>query len=174
LIIVQAFREGIQEVFGVPSLLRFSPLELQRLFCGHQKVVWTAYITNDWLAGTVQEEEEVRALTEHITPVGRLTKDSPLFLLLISELAHMQNEKRSAFLDFVTATPRLPPGGLPQAGIKVATRASKIVWSQTCIRTLYLPEGVETADELRYALDEAFANAALGGFHEQNLAGAPS
>jgi hypothetical protein len=40
---------------------------------------------------------------------------------------------------------------------------------QTCARTLYLPN-YTTPQQLHDGLEEAFANAALGGFHEQNLA----
>jgi len=73
-------------------------------------------------------------------------------------------------LDLVTANPRLPCGGLPQAAIKVASRAgARTVWAQTCVRTLYLPN-YATQQELHDGLEEAFANAALGGFHEKNLA----
>ena len=38
---------------AVDALSRFSELELQRLLCGHQQVVWTAYLgAGDWLGGT--------------------------------------------------------------------------------------------------------------------------
>ena len=42
-----------------------------------------------------------------------------LFKLLVEELVEMPPDDRARFLDLVTASPRLPPGGLPQAAIKV-------------------------------------------------------
>ena len=51
----------------------------------------------------------------------------------------------------------------------MASRAgARTVWAQTCVRTLYLPD-YSTPQELLEGLEEAFANAALGGFHEKNL-----
>lgn len=48
-----AFRSGVEDVMAVDALSRFSELELQRLLCGHQQVVWTAYLgAGDWLGGT--------------------------------------------------------------------------------------------------------------------------
>ena len=41
-----------------------------------------------------------------------------LFKLLVEELVEMPPDDRARFLDLVTASPRLPPGGLPQAAIK--------------------------------------------------------
>ena len=59
------------------------------------------------------------------------------------------------------------------AAVQVASRAGPRVWAQTCVKTLYVPD-FDNADELRAALDEAFANAALGGFHEKNLSSSAS
>ena len=54
-----------------------------------------------------------------------------VFKMLVDELISMDNSSRSKFLDLVTANPRLPPGGLPQAGIKLALRTgSRTVWAQ--------------------------------------------
>jgi len=167
---LSAFREGVEEVFSSGSLFQFSPIELQRMLCGHQQVVWTAYISEDWLlGGNARADDERKALEENLQPIGRLTRESQIFKMLVDELISMDNSSRSKFLDLVTANPRLPPGGLPQAGIKLALRTgSRTVWAQTCAKTMYLPE-YDSSDDLRAGLEEAFANAALGGFHEKNL-----
>jgi hypothetical protein len=59
----------------------------------------------------------MRALSEHVTPIGRLTKDSVTFKLLVAELAAMPNDKskcmyvcmyvfalssRQAYFEFIT------------------------------------------------------------------------
>ena len=44
------------------------------------------------------------------------------------------------------------------------------MWAQTCVRTLYLPD-YTSPQQLHEGLEEAYANAALGGFHEKNLGG---
>jgi E3 ubiquitin-protein ligase TRIP12 len=167
-----AFRSGVEDVLCVDGFSRFSELELQRMLCGHQQVVWTAYLSGtDWLGGLVDPADEKKALEEHLVMVGyATTTDTPIRQLLVNELVSMDNERRTKFLDLVTANPRLPPGGLPQAGIKVASRAgARTIWAQTCSRTLYLP-CYTTQEQLHDGLEEAFANAALGGFHEKNLA----
>lgn len=166
---IDAFRRGVDEVFPVHTLQRFTSRELQRMLCGHQQVVWTAYISDDWLKrGHARLEDERKALEEHIQPIGRLGKKSVVLTLLIDELLAMDNARRAKFLELVTANPRLPAGGLPQAGIKVAPRAQARIWAQTCAKTLYLPD-YATAEDLRSGLEEAFANAALGGFHESTV-----
>ncbi len=91
---------------------------------GRKQVVWTAYISDDWLKrGQAKLDDERKALQEHIHPIGRLGKNSAVLKLLIDELVAMDNTKRQKFLELVTANPRLPAGGLPQAGIKVSLLA---------------------------------------------------
>jgi hypothetical protein len=89
----------------------------------------------------VDPADEKKALQEHIVMVGYGTNDPPIRHLLIDELVSMDNQRRTKFLDLVTSYPRLPPGGLPQAGIKIAAARAGVrtVWAQTCARTLYLP-----------------------------------
>jgi len=167
-----AFRRGVEEVFPVQALKRFTAKELQTRLAGDQHIVWTAYLSQDWLSGGVKAEDEAAALEQYMAPIGRLNKNSPVFKLLVEALVLFDNSRRAKFLDLVCSNPRLPPGGLPQAGIKVAARPAARgarVWAQTCARTLYLPD-YATAEALKEGLDEAFANMALGGFHEKNLA----
>ena len=169
---LEAFRAGVQDVMSVGALLRFSEVELQRMLCGHQQVVWTAYLGGDWLEGVVEPADEKKALLEHIAFVGYGASQPPISKLLVDEMVAMDNQRRTKFLDLVTANPRLPPGGLPQAGIKVAAARAGVrtVWAQTCVRTLYLPD-YTSPQQLHEGLEEAYANAALGGFHEKNLGG---
>lgn len=77
---IEAFREGVQEVFAASALLRFSPAELQRLFCGHQSVIWTAYISDDWLKGSVVKVKNPMRPCAASTSIG-------LCILLFSVLA---------------------------------------------------------------------------------------
>ena len=125
------------------------------MLCGDQHIVWTAFLSTDWLAGAAKAEDEAAALEQHLAPIGRLSKSSPVFRLLVEALVAFDNTRRAKFLDLVCSNPRLPPGGLPQAGIKVAsqTRRGARVWAQTCVRTLYLPD-YATAEALREGLDE--------------------
>jgi hypothetical protein len=45
---------------------------VQRMLCGHERVVWTAYLGSaDWLAGVVNPADEKRALKEHLLMVVR-------------------------------------------------------------------------------------------------------
>ena len=62
-----AFRSGVEDVLCVDGFSRFSELELQRMLCGHQQVVWTAYLSGtDWLGGLVDPADEKKALEEHL------------------------------------------------------------------------------------------------------------
>ena len=64
-----------------------------------------------------------------------------------SKASDMSNQERSDFLNFVTACPRLPPGGLGALGIEVTAQRSqsKIPTAQTCVPKLYLPEYADGA-----------------------------
>merc|ERR1712070_134698 len=113
---------------------------------------------------------DTATLEQHLHPTANLTRDSPSFQLLVAQLQEMSNQERSDFLNFVTACPRLPPGGLGALGIEVAPQRTKsmIPTSQTCVPKLYLPDYADGA-ALLAGLLEAFKNAETGGFHERAI-----
>lgn len=153
---VTAFREGLADVFPFEQLDRFSGSELKYMFCGNNTI--------DWDSATLEQ---------HLQPVASLTRESPSFQLLVEQLLEMTNQERSDFLNFVTACPRLPPGGLGALGIEVTTQRtqSMIPTSQTCVPKLFLPEYVD-GEALRAGMIEAFKNAAAKegiGFHERAM-----
>merc|ERR1711871_619772 len=80
----------------------------------------------------------------------------------------MKNARRSQFLDFVTANPRLLPDGLPKIEVAKQQGRSPIPTSQTCSNLLSLPI-YKSREDLQLHLDEALLNGASGGFHELGL-----
>jgi len=71
---------------------------------------------------------------------------------------------RAKFLEFATACPRLPPGGLASVGIKIhpvqdEKNRSRLPRSHSCTNTLHLPT-YDTKEELREALTEAIEGSA--------------
>jgi len=150
---VDAFREGISQVFPASKLTMFSGAELKSMFCGNNTIEWDA-----------------PALEQHLHPTANLTRESPSFRLLVEQLQEMTNQERSDFLNFVTACPRLPPGGLGALGIEVTSQRtqSMIPTAQTCVPKLYLPDYPD-GEQLRSGMLEAFKNADIGGFHERAM-----
>jgi len=150
---ILAMKEGIREVFPLEKLGKFSGAELKYMLCGDNTI--------DWEAATLEQ---------HLQPVAPLNRDSPCFIMLCEQLLDMSNQERSDFLNFVTACPRLPPGGLGALGIEVTAQRSQsmIPTAQTCVPKLYLPEYTDGA-ALRTGMMEAFKNADSGGFHENNV-----
>ena len=141
-----AFRRGVADVFPPDALAPFTLHELQTLLCGTMRIEWSD-----------------AELQRHIAPSGGLTKHSKVYQLLLDELQAMDNERRRAFLNFVTACPHLPPVGLVALEIEVLPQPNGgLPTAQTCGNKLYLPE-YDSADELRAGLIEAFANAEVGG-----------
>jgi len=147
---VAALREGISEVFPFEDLAKFNSSELKYMFCGNNTIEWDS-----------------ATLEQNLHPTANLTRDADLFKILVEQLLEMSNQERSDFLNFVTACPRLPPGGLGALGIEITTQRTKsmIPTSQTCVPKLYLPEYPDGAS-LRAGMLEAFKNAETGGFHE--------
>jgi len=151
---IDAMREGISEVFPFESILaKFNGSELKYMLCGDNTIAW-----------------ESATLEQHLHPLAPLTRNSPSFLMLVEELLKMSNQERSDFLNFVTACPRLPPGGLGALGIEVTSQRtqSMIPTAQTCVPKLYLPE-YSNGTAMRAGMMEAFKNADSGGFHENNV-----
>mmetsp|Transcript_22218 Transcript_22218/g.44732 ORF Transcript_22218/g.44732 Transcript_22218/m.44732 type:complete len:147 (-) Transcript_22218:24-464(-) len=126
------------------------------LLCGERRIEW-----------------DKESLEQHIKLVcneqgARYAKTDVPFQLLLEELVEMPNMERAKFLDFVTACPRLPPGGLAALSIEVAPESrSKYPRTRTCSKLMWLP-GYATKGELRECLRAALANAKEGGFHEHN------
>ena len=148
-----AFRRGVADVFPPDALAPFTLHELQTLLCGTMRIEWSD-----------------AELQRHIAPSGGLTKHSKVYQLLLDELQAMDNERRRAFLNFVTACPHLPPVGLVALEIEVLPQPNGgLPTAQTCGNKLYLPE-YDSADELRAGLIEAFANAEVGGMEHTRRA----
>lgn len=107
--------------------------------------------------------------TESILQGQKFTKDCKPYQMFLDELCDMTNKDRAKFLDFVTACPRLPPGGLASLNIEIAPESGKSLYprSRTCTNLMWLPQ-YSTKEELRDKLHTALANSKDGGFHEHN------
>lgn len=149
-----ALRRGLYDVLGsgAAMLWSFSSLELRRLFCGEDEVVWT--------------EKE---LEEHLHCGGGYNAASDQVRWLREEMLAMPQPLRAKFLEFVTSCPRLPPGGLKD--LKVSVHPDPAVGvglprSRACVHRLFLPR-YASREELGVQLHEAILSSA--GHHEQNL-----
>uniref|UniRef100_A0A7S0H648 HECT domain-containing protein n=1 Tax=Hanusia phi TaxID=3032 RepID=A0A7S0H648_9CRYP len=155
---MSAFKEGINDVFPFSALQIFSASEIELMLCGERVIEW-----------------DKASLEQHFKLVSneqgsRYTKESVPVQLLLEELVAMSNSDRARFLDFVTACPRLPPGGLASLSIEIAPETrSRYPRSRTCSKLMWLPAYSSQA-ELREHLRAALINAKEGGFHEHNEA----
>lgn len=151
---LEAFTRGFDEVVQMRKLLElFSATELLCMLCGDNYVEWDSI-----------------SLNQNLRPTASLTTHSPVFKLLVEYLLQLENSDRAAFLNFVTACPRLPPGGVAALNIEVSPSGteSKIPTSQTCVPKLYIPN-YETKEDLQKGFLTAFQNAEAGGFHERAM-----
>jgi len=151
---VVAFRRGLYDVLGRGAVVlwAFSPLELRRLFCGEDEVVWT--------------EKE---LEECIQCGGGYNSASEQIRWLREEMMAMSQPVRAKFLEFVASCPRLPPGGLKELRLSVHPDPAEGVGlprSRACVHRLFLPRYV-SREELACQLHEAVL--CSGGHHEQQL-----
>ena len=137
---VEAFRHGVEDVCDSPAIWAFEAEELQELMCGQRAPEWT--------------EKELK---QHLKCRGG---GSPTVKLLIQELVSMTPEQKSQFLEFVTACPRLPHGGLAAAEIAVVAAQPKgsLPRAHTCTNELQLPS-YDSVEELSTKLREAMENA---------------
>jgi hypothetical protein len=87
-----AIRHGINEVLPVESLLSLTPSELKTTVCGEDEITWT--------------ETSLREMLHFHEGISGDMQD-----WLVETLLELDNSKKSAFLDFVTSCPRMPPGG---------------------------------------------------------------
>jgi len=149
-----AFRKGLYDVLGSGAVMlwSFSPLELRRLFCGEDEVIWT--------------EKE---LEENMQCGGGYNSTSEQVRWLREEMLAMLQPLRAKFLEFVTSCPRLPPGGLKDLKVSVHPDPAPGIGlprSRACVHRLFLPR-YASREELAVQLTEAIL--CSGGHHEQNL-----
>ncbi|KAK3138543.1 hypothetical protein QOZ80_5AG0370300 [Eleusine coracana subsp. coracana] len=91
---MEAFKSGFNEVFPLNNLQIFSEGELERLLCGEQ---------DTW---------DFAKLVDHIKFDHGYTSSSPPVINLLEIIQEFGCHQRRAFLQFITGSPRLPPGGL--------------------------------------------------------------
>ncbi|KAL6841297.1 hypothetical protein ACP4OV_028815 [Aristida adscensionis] len=91
---LEAFKSGFNEVFPLNRLQVFSEDELERLLCGEQ---------DTW---------DFEKLVDHIKFDHGYTSSSPPVINLLEIIQEFGSQQRRAFLQFITGSPRLPPGGL--------------------------------------------------------------
>jgi hypothetical protein len=140
---VAAFREGVADVCTSSAIWAFEASELRVLFCGSDRVEWTA--------------EELR---KHLRPRNGYTSTSAPVEMLVAELVKLPAQRRAHFLEFVTACPRLPQGGLAAAEITIIPLQPKgsFPLARTCTKELSLPE-YDTPEQLTTKLLEALDGA---------------
>ncbi|XP_062179869.1 E3 ubiquitin-protein ligase UPL4 isoform X2 [Phragmites australis] len=91
---MEAFKSGFNEVFPLNKLQVFSEDELERILCGEQ---------DTW---------DFAQLVDHIKFDHGYTSSSPPVINLLEIIQEFGSHQRRAFLQFITGSPRLPPGGL--------------------------------------------------------------
>jgi len=130
------------------------------MFCGDLQIKWVVGVSSTSLSADQVKKLETTALLRHLNVMRPYTKDSPIFRMLVQELAEMNNEQRGDFLEFTTSKRCLPVNGLAAAGITIATEkkpGDALPFGQTCIKTLHIPP-YGTQSELRAALKAAMMN----------------
>jgi hypothetical protein len=146
---IDAFKQGVSQVFDWSYLKSFTARELSDMVCGAGDVEWNE-----------------KSLRKMLTPTSGFDIDSPTMKWLRSELVSFNQAQRRSFLKFSTALPRLIPGMTLTIACK-GVGGSWLPTAQTCTPQLNLPVYASKKD-LKMALKEAMANAdADGGFHER-------
>ena len=152
---VEACRAGFADVaVGVApgrlhdALRVFEPAELQVIVCGEVGVEWS-----------------MADLRQMIKPGYEYTESHDAFVWLLEELLAMDQPTRSAFLSFVTSSPRLPQGGLTIVVDKQRADseadAVALPTARTCTQQLRLPPYGSRA-ELAKMLGTALAHGEEG------------
>lgn len=90
---IKSFMEGFSTVFPISTLLLFSPDELVELF------------------GNAEEDWSVDVLHSSVNTNHGYSKDSSSLKQLISIFLEFDYHQRRFLLQFITGSPRLPPGG---------------------------------------------------------------
>lgn len=98
---VEAFKSGFNQVFPIEHLQIFYEEELERILCGED---------DSWA---------INELADHIKFDHGYTASSPPIVNLLEVIREFDLGQRRAFLQFVTGTPRLPPGGLASLNPKL-------------------------------------------------------
>lgn len=150
---VDAFKSGFNQVFPIEHLKIFNEEELERILCGEE---------DSWA---------INELADHIKFDHGYTASSPPIVHLLEIIREFDHDQRRAFLQFVTGTPRLPPGGLASLSPKLtivrkhcSNRADTDLPSvMTCANYLKLPpysSKDKMKEKLLYAIIEG-----QGSFH---------
>jgi E3 ubiquitin-protein ligase TRIP12 len=150
---MEAFKSGFNEVFPLNKLQVFSEDELDRLLCGEQ---------DTWDFGK---------LVDHIKFDHGYTSSSPPVINLLEIIQEFGSHQRRAFLQFITGSPRLPPGGLAALNPKFTVvrkhnsndADSDLPSVMTCANYLKLPpysSKEKMREKLIYAITEG-----QGSFH---------
>ncbi|KAJ1387674.1 HECT, E3 ligase catalytic domain [Sesbania bispinosa] len=150
---VEAFKSGFNQVFPIDHLQIFNEEELERILCGEH---------DSWA---------IIELADHIKFDHGYTASSPPIVNLLEIIREFDHDQRRAFLQFVTGTPRLPPGGLASLNPKLtivrkhcSNRAETDLPSvMTCANYLKLPpysSKEKMKEKLLYAITEG-----QGSFH---------
>lgn len=146
---VEAFKQGVSQVFDWRHLRSFTAKELSDMVCGAGDIEWSE-----------------KSLKKMLQPTSGFNLESPTIKWLISELVSFTQPQRRSFLKFSTALPRLVPGMRLTIACK-GVGGSWLPTAQTCTPQLNLAVYASKKD-LKAALREAMANAdADGGFHER-------
>ncbi|XP_006655387.2 E3 ubiquitin-protein ligase UPL4 isoform X1 [Oryza brachyantha] len=150
---LEAFKSGFNEVFPLSTLQVFSEDELERLLCGEQ---------DTW---------DFTKLVDHIKFDHGYTSSSPPVINLLEIVQEFGCNQRRAFLQFITGSPRLPPGGLAALNPKLtvvrkhnSNEADDDLPSvMTCANYLKLPP-YSSKDKMREKLLYAITEG-QGSFH---------
>lgn len=129
---IKCFMEGFSTVFPINTLLLFSPDELVELF------------------GNAEEDWSIDILRSSVNTNHGYTKDSSSLKQLISIFLEFDHHQRRSLLQFITGSPRLPPGGfkalrppftvvrkLPENGLKDDDYLPSVM---SCANYLKLPK----------------------------------
>ncbi|XP_057839619.1 E3 ubiquitin-protein ligase UPL3 [Cryptomeria japonica] len=147
---IEALRKGFNQVFPISTLQVFSEKELETLICG-ERDLW-----------------EAEMLCDHIKFDHGYTAQCPFALDFLEIVAAFTPKLQRAFLQFVTGSPNLPPGGLSALNPKLTvvrknptnltdTLDMDLPSAMTCANYLKLPpySTKETMrDRLVYAITE--------------------
>uniref|UniRef100_A0A7N0TV78 HECT-type E3 ubiquitin transferase n=1 Tax=Kalanchoe fedtschenkoi TaxID=63787 RepID=A0A7N0TV78_KALFE len=151
---VEAFKAGFNQIFPIERTHIFNEEELERLLCGEQYLL-------------AHPDE----LLDHVKFDHGYTASSPPILNLLEVLQGLDHNEQRAFVQFVTGTPRLPPGGLASLNprLTIVRKHSdnfvdaELPSAMTCANYLKLPPYSSKAimkEKLLYAISEG-----QGSFH---------
>lgn len=150
---VESFKSGFNEVFPLGNLQIFTENELERLLCGER---------DTW---------DFSELLDHIKFDHGYTASSTSIVHLLEIIQEFGCGERRAFLQFVTGSPRLPPGGLAALNPKMTIVRKHCSNSSdldlpsvmTCANYLKLPS-YSTKERMRKRLLYAITEG-QGSFH---------